>query len=107
MGKDAASSSDGTSNTSRLAGCLVTTFAAFFKTVDDVVCVAGGLDIAWGTMPGVVARDVFFGDVFDRCSRCPLPLTCFWPVVLCDAVACNVVLADRILAWDSFSCVGL
>lgn len=98
MGKDAASSSDGTSNTSRLAGCLVAGFAVFLKTVVGVVRAAGGLDVHCGTVPGVVARDVSFDDVFDRCSRCPLPATCFGPAVLCDALACDVILADCILA---------
>lgn len=107
MGKDAVSSSDGTSNTSRFGDCLVAGFTVLFRTVDAVVRAADGLAIASGIVPGVVARDVFFDDVFDRCSRCPLPLACLWPAVLCAALACEVVLADRILPWASFSCVGL
>lgn len=57
-------------------------------------------------MPGVVARDVSFDDVLNRCSGCPLPLTSFWLAVICDALAVDFMLAGRILAEVSFPCVG-
>lgn len=46
MGRDAASSSDGTSNRSKLAGCLTAGFAGFLKIVDDIFRAANGLDMA-------------------------------------------------------------
>ena len=107
MGRDAASSSDGTSNTSKFAGCPTASFAAFLRIVDDVVRAADGLDMACGTVPGVVARDVSFDDVLNRCSGCPLPLTSLWLAVLCDVLAVDLMLAGCILAGVSFPCVGL
>jgi hypothetical protein len=93
MGKDAASSSDGTSNTSRFACCLVVGFAVFPRMADEVVCVDGGFGMGCGIMPGVVARDALLEDVFDRCCRCPPLPICLWPVVACGASACVIVFA--------------
>lgn len=107
MGKDAASSSDGTSNTSRLAGRLVAGFAAFLKSADDIGREAGGLGVAHGTVPGVVARVVTFEDVFDGGGRCSILLACFLSAVLFDALICDVMLTDSFLARFPFSCVGL
>ena len=90
MGTDVSSSSDGTSNTSRLADGLAVSFAGLLERAVGRAVEAAFASLYFGKAcagsPGGVARDVCFDDVFDPCSLCLSVVAGFGPSTACDGL---------------------